>query len=156
MFKISESGCPFTGVDPKGHPRISDLHVLLAHSLDPRVPLPRAHYSKLWLIPGAPTTPTPWVPHGLRPPHIERERVRHSALQTRAVGAGPGTVDWNHLFWGHFPTVGLTLHFEKLRLPTLILTSGVCPPAHTDHKGLCPPLSVPDLVPCPVVSWSLG
>lgn len=91
MFKISESGCPFTGVDPKGHPQISDLHVLLAHSLDPRVPLPRAHYSKLWLIPGAPTTP--WVPHGLRPPHIERERVRHSALQTRAVGAGPGTVD---------------------------------------------------------------
>lgn len=160
MFKIFESGCHFTGADPKGH-----LWIPMYFSITAAIPLLRAHYSHLWLTPRT----SHWYPmdsgHSTQGEPVRGEKANHPAVQIMLQEQVLVPWTWKPwslevitsalLFGDYFQTAGLTPHFEKLGLPALILTSGVWPPVALT-AGVFALNLVPYLVTCPVVFWSLG
>lgn len=172
MFKIFESGCHlfhWSGSYRTHLPR-SGLHTHLITTnavIRAVIPQPRAQCSNLWVSPGA----SCWYPmdsgHSTQCEPRRGEKADHSASSSdHAIRVGRYQAPWTWNPWNLeavtlafqfgdiFQTAGMTPYFEKLRLPALILTAGLWPPAAltTGASGLN---FVPDLITCPAVSWSL-
>lgn len=124
MFKTFEPGCHFTGVDRRTPP---DLQITVPSSLTALVPPRRAPCSDLWPVPSISCYTRKFRPlNSARSPEIREDKLFDSSAGTGMAASGrPGVATSAHLVLNYFQTTGLTSCFEELRLPTLILTSGV-------------------------------